>query len=380
MRQSKMFLVLAGLLFAAMGCTQSSESRGSLEDHEADQADGFGADGKADALSVAGNFFSARRDFRRCAYPMCGGWWVAKVNQNRTTCANGSRAAECYVADLDLTESAVSDVGATNVLFKGRIARQTIRGATWGKFFASEVWASATTDAPLGYFYRVTDNGIRCITTPCYSLHESKLNSTANREISSLTFELMGLDDAGVAPAYDALGSADGVIASGLNYWVRDGRRWGIELDATQFYVRLSGERLCGSRGVGPCNEGEFCDFAPGANCGRADHPGVCRPIPAECDEFPRQVCGCDGTTYVNRCAAEAAGVSVETDGACAADCVTAGCSGQLCVDADSAGIITTCEFRPEYACFASSTCERQADGVCGWTETAAYLECRASL
>jgi hypothetical protein len=58
------------------------------------------------------------------------------------------------------------------------------------------------------------------------------------------------------------------------------------------------------------------------------------------------------------------------------APCVKTGCSGQICADGDMA---STCEFRPEYACYASATCTRQATGQCGWTQTSALSSCLAS-
>lgn len=54
--------------------------------------------------------------------------------------------------------------------------------------------------------------------------------------------------------------------------------------------------------------------------------------------------------------------------------CHPSGCSGQICSDQD---VITDCMYRPEYACYKSATCERQADGKCGWTMT---VELRACL
>lgn len=57
--------------------------------------------------------------------------------------------------------------------------------------------------------------------------------------------------------------------------------------------------------------------------------------------------------------------------------CAVAGCSGQLCVDADKANdIVTTCEYRAEYACYKEVACERQADGQCGWTPTPSLQAC----
>ena len=54
--------------------------------------------------------------------------------------------------------------------------------------------------------------------------------------------------------------------------------------------------------------------------------------------------------------------------------CVVGGCSGQICSDQP---LFSSCEWRPEYACFSGAVCERQRDGKCGWTPT---LELRACL
>jgi hypothetical protein len=55
------------------------------------------------------------------------------------------------------------------------------------------------------------------------------------------------------------------------------------------------------------------------------------------------------------------------------ANCYATGCSGQICADRDT---ITTCEFRPEYACYKSAQCTVQPDGKCGWTATAELQAC----
>lgn len=58
--------------------------------------------------------------------------------------------------------------------------------------------------------------------------------------------------------------------------------------------------------------------------------------------------------------------------------CHRDGCSGQVCTD-DPDVVMTTCEWREEYACYRSAICERQANGACGWTQTTELLECLAS-
>jgi len=53
--------------------------------------------------------------------------------------------------------------------------------------------------------------------------------------------------------------------------------------------------------------------------------------------------------------------------------CIKTGCSSQICADHN---VISTCEFRPEYACYQKATCARQADGNCGFTKTPELTEC----
>lgn len=76
-------------------------------------------------------------------------------------------------------------------------------------------------------------------------------------------------------------------------------------------------------------------------------------------------------------------GAGSKADAGLAADggnaaCVHGGCSNQLCVQAGE-DAVSTCEFRPEYACYAQALCERQASGKCGFTPTDALASCLAS-
>jgi len=66
----------------------------------------------AQELTVAGNaanastfFIVTRPDLRRCAYPTCGGYFIKRVNQTTTVCADGVSRAECHVVDLDFEPS-----------------------------------------------------------------------------------------------------------------------------------------------------------------------------------------------------------------------------------------------------------------------------------
>ena len=53
--------------------------------------------------------------------------------------------------------------------------------------------------------------------------------------------------------------------------------------------------------------------------------------------------------------------------------CLITGCSKQICSDQE---ILTTCEYKPEYACYRAAKCERQQNGLCGWTQDEALVQC----
>ena len=95
-------------------------------------------------------------------------------------------------------------------------------------------------------------------------------------------------------------------------------------------------------------------------------------------ESYPRQCRSADGQLFVEDVPAIRA---PNTDSQVPFEgCVVAGCSGQLCVSpAEAATMITTCEFRPEYACYKTAVCERQADDQCGWTHTSELEQCLAN-
>ncbi len=101
------------------------------------------------------------------------------------------------------------------------------------------------------------------------------------------------------------------------------------------------------------------------------------QPIAAQCieDKAPEITCAnvrCMAGTHCEMTGTPAAAT-------CVADlpaCVKTGCSGHVCADHD---VITTCEFRPEYACYQEATCERQPNGRCGFTQTPSLTACLAN-
>jgi eight-cysteine-cluster-containing protein len=86
---------------------------------------------------------------------------------------------------------------------------------------------------------------------------------------------------------------------------------------------------------------------------------------------------GCGGPSAATEPSGEAAhsGEERSAPAVSSVECAPAGCSGQVCAEV-GAEVMTTCEFRPEYACYRAAVCERQASGECGWTVTPELLAC----
>jgi eight-cysteine-cluster-containing protein len=56
--------------------------------------------------------------------------------------------------------------------------------------------------------------------------------------------------------------------------------------------------------------------------------------------------------------------------------CKIGGCSGELCIDANSEDVYSICIYNPMYDCYKTATCEVQENGECGWTETSELQQC----
>ncbi len=150
----------------------------------------------------AGDIFRVRPDPRLCPSPLCGGFFVGRLNRATTPCADGTARAWCYVAELNLSRLGApararirTATGTGGVLLRGRL----INGggipelpSSTGRFVATTGWLAATAATWQTTTYLVSDTGVRCIRAPCFSLRAAVANTVGSRVIS-------GLDLAGVA-------------------------------------------------------------------------------------------------------------------------------------------------------------------------------------
>jgi len=209
----------------------------------------------APAIKVAPSYYVVTQaDMRKCASPMCGGYFIKAVNQALTRCSDGAFRKECHAFTLNTDALGWSD--DQRALFDEQFAsgKAVVRGklAVGAVPFMSalkadvltitEAWQGQALSQPKGVFYSVKSTGIVCITTPCPSLGATPLNvPLAKTTNPDLDLAASGADEKALEAGGQALFDT-GILTAGTivptKYVDIAGRtRRGTKLVASEFYL-----------------------------------------------------------------------------------------------------------------------------------------------
>jgi hypothetical protein len=313
---SRISILTVCLGASLIACAGGNEDNDELAGESA--ADGEDS-GKADGSGTF-TYHDVRPDLRRCAAPACGGYFVDRVNRAQTKCAVGW-AEQCYVAELDWSQSGLDQYSIDKV-----------------RTYISEAAVNEKGNAKVLVRGEIEKRSIMGAEYGVLVVTEAWLG--ASEGVSDGVF--VKIEDAGVrCIAAPCESSRESKLNSTLTAMIA-----GVDFEPTG----LDDETIA-ALGLW---EAMF-------------HGGVI--VSGE-----RYYVHQDGRSGKARRAFQ---VYVRMTPPAEAPCYVGGCSGQLCTD--EPGAVSTCEWRPEYACYQTATCARQADGACGWTETPELTSCLAS-
>jgi hypothetical protein len=212
-----------GLAVSAIlpACTTSSPSG----DEFAGESSADGEGGKGDTSGVY-TFFNLIPDTRACSLNSpadCGtGFFASRANRSSTTCTRGVTASQCKVQTIDWTPTAMPASVAKNyedrlrggepLLVRGELVPAANDAGV--SLAVDEIWVGSSPEWAEGVFALVHDNGVRCITAPCPSLTEKKLNSTLSAQLTGVDFEASGAPQEAIDIAQQAM-YGDGVVVVG---------------------------------------------------------------------------------------------------------------------------------------------------------------------
>ncbi|WP_331344312.1 DUF6748 domain-containing protein [Cellvibrio sp. UBA7661] len=199
---------------------------------------GLGAHAKSPINpNPTGTTYIVKPDYRKCAFPMCGGWHLTPVNQYSIQLETEDQAYEnsallpnsIYVAyinykRLGLTKKQIAELGnairTEQVLVRGTLTKSPTSGkiiTSTKTLVANGAWISANKNVPVGTYLNITSTGIFCITTPCPSFNAALINSDYNTHFHDFSLEKATLTEEQEAAAWEAI-STTGLIVTGTTY------------------------------------------------------------------------------------------------------------------------------------------------------------------
>ncbi|RYY75099.1 MAG: hypothetical protein EOO52_12400 [Gammaproteobacteria bacterium] len=204
--------------------------------------------------------YTVKPDYRKCAFPMCGGWYLTPVNQYSLQLENDDEAYQhslllpntIYVSNINykalgLTAAQIQELETIFRSGQGLVGGNVVGLASLANFStktlnAQAAWTSPTKTTAVGPYLKVSSSGIVCITTPCPYFTAQVINSTYTTNFHELTFEKAELDREQEARAWQAV-SSGGLVLTGVKYESQGQVGTGTGISATKVFFAFPAKK-----------------------------------------------------------------------------------------------------------------------------------------
>jgi hypothetical protein len=136
-------------------------------------------------------------------------------------------------------------------------------------------------------------------------------------------------------------------------------------------------DTTCGGEQGIACDPGSFCETRPGCD---EMAVGMCQEIPETCTDDEAPVCGCDGVTYANDCARQAAGIALDFRGDCANPPVECADNDECMAEEFCARREGVCDDQLGLCIDRPEVCPDFFDPVCGCDDVSYPNACAAAM
>lgn len=207
--------------------------------------------------------YTIEPDYRRCAAPFCGGWWLTPVNRLQIALPTvddldagiAPAPTPIYVASIDYSKLRLTDAEINRFEYLILTGQALIRGALvdypWTRqdspkqqlnsLRASATWYAANTNEPFGTYLDVKSTGIVCITTPCPYFQANQVNTYWNFQFHEINFDRAELTDRQLAMAQKRIADRS-LMMTGVRFVSQGMTGDGIGIAATQVYFNFPHE------------------------------------------------------------------------------------------------------------------------------------------
>lgn len=208
--------------------------------------------------------YLVKPDYRKCAFPLCGGWFLTPLNQFSHQLETEEEAYESsfyepaaiYVAYMNYRRLGLTDeqtkeleaqMRAGQALLRGTVTRSSVstqadiqRAAT---FYADGAWVSANKREAYGPYLKVSSSGIVCITTPCPYYKAKLINTRFETNFDDLNLEKAELDRQQTAQAWQAV-ATEGLVMTGVKYEFKGMTGTGTGVAATKVFFTFPSKSI----------------------------------------------------------------------------------------------------------------------------------------